>query len=510
MDMAADRPDSTAPRKAAPRPAQVIVGAPRKTSAGGPAPVAPKPAGQPAAAPDASGRGREAVRLFALGVDLHRRGRLAEAVRAYGRVLLFNPTLADVYNNLGVALRALGKLEAAVACYRRAAALKPESANYHSNMGNALRELDRLEEAAAAMQAALRLAPGAAGTIYNFGLVLRDMGRTDTALNCFDVVLKTAPDHAEAHFDRALTLLQAGDLKRGFAEFEWRWKLKRNPPRDFAQPAWDGGDLAGKTLLIHREPGLGDAIQFARYVPLAKKKGAVVILECPTELARLMETVDGVDRVVVHGNPLPAFDVHAPMLSLPRILGGGALVPTGVPYVRPPAVDAVGIGASVPGALKVGVVWASEAPGRDRRRACPFEHFLELAGVAGTTLYSLQRGDAGRDLRRHAAEALILDVGPMMTDYADAASAIAKFDLVIGVDCPMIHLAGALGVPTWTLLSDIPDWRWGTAGDRTPWYPSMRLFRQSARGDWAGVVAAAREALGLAQRAGGIRRPRQA
>ncbi len=532
--MAADKLENTGPKKAPISPPRVTVGATRKAGADAPKfigpqsiapkpvvqkPVAAKPAGQTAAPPDATAYAREAIRLFALGVDLHRRGRLADAARAYGRALLFNPTLADVHNNLGVALRAQGKLEAAVACYRRAGALKPEAANYQSNMGNALRELGRLEEAAQAMQQALRLAPGASGILYNFGLVLRDMGRTDTALNCFDAVLKADPDHAEAHFDRALTWLQAGDLKRGFAEFEWRRKLKRNPPRPFKQPPWNGGDLAGKTLLLHREPGLGDAIQFARYIPLAKKKGGTVILECQAELARLLETVAGVDRVVIHGGPLPAFDVHAPLLSLPRLLSGGA----SVPYLRPPAINAIGIGRAGAGALKVGIVWAGEGDdgkdgggngghdgGADRHRSCPFAHFLELAGVSGVALYSLQKGAARRDLDRHAAEALVTDIGQVIADYADAAAAIAKLDLVVGVDGPMVHLAGALGVPTWTLLSDIPDWRWGRTGDATPWYPSMRLFRQKTLGDWAGAMADAREALGLAARAGGVRRPRPA
>ena len=518
--MAADKPETPDPKKAAPRPPAVVVGTPRKTpDANNPKPVAPKPAG-----PDAAAYAREAVRLFALGVDLHRRGRLNDAVRAYGRALLFNPTIADVYNNLGVVLRMQGKLEAAVACYRRACALKPDAANYQSNMGNALRELGRLEEAATAMQQALRLAPSAPGILYNFGLVLRDMGRTDTALNCFDAVLKADPRHAEAHFDRALTLLQAGDLTRGFAEFEWRWKLKRNPPRPFKQPLWNGGDLTGKTVLIHCEPGLSEAIRFARYVALVKKKSGTVILESPAELARLLETAAGVDRIVIHGAPLPAFDVHAPLLSLPRLLGGGTSVsiPARVPYLRPPAIDAVGMSGGT-GTLKVGIAWAGEGDadqdkgqdkgengGKDRHRSCPFAAFLELAGVSGITLYSLQRGAAGRDLRRHAAEALVLDIGRMIADYADAASVITKLDLVVGVDGPIIQLAGALGVPTWALLPDIPDWRWGNAGETTPWYPSMRLFRQKARGDWAGTLAGVREALGLAARAGGVRRPRPA
>lgn len=504
--MAADKPApparAPASLKAAPRP---------KVAAG------PATAAKPGAAPDAAAYAREAVRLFAIGVDLHRRGRLADAVRAYGRSLLFNPHVPDVYNNLGVALRAQGKREAAVASYRRAVALNPEAANYRSNMGNALRELGRFEDAAVALQQALRLAPGSPEILYNFGLVLREMGRSDTALGCFNAVLKAKPDHAEAHFDRALTFLQMGDFKQGFAEFEWRWKLRRARPRTFKQPAWDGRDLAGATLFVHHEPGLGDTIQFARYAALARKKGGRVIVECPAELARLLETLDGVERVVIHGSPLPPFDVHAPLLSLPRLLGTTAeTVPADVPYLRPPSLNPLGLPAADPKAIRVGVVWSSEAradgnrPGEDRHRTCPFPHVLELAGIPGVTLYSLQRGEAAGDLGRHAAEALMLDVGGLIADYADAAAAVARLDLIIGVDVPMVHLAGALGVPTWTLLSGIGDWRWGAAGETTPWYPSMRLLRQKTRGDWAGLLAFARDALARAVREGSLGRARRA
>ncbi len=182
---------------------------------------------------------------------------------------------------------------------------------------------------------------------------------------------------------------------------------------------------------------------------------------------------------------------------------------------RPPSLNPLGLPAADSKAIRVGVVWSSEAhagdnrPGEDRHRTCPFPHVLELAGIPGVTLYSLQRGEAAGDLGRHAAEALMLDVGGLMADYADAAAAVARLDLVVGVDVPMIHLAGALGVPTWTLLSGIGDWRWGAAGETTPWYPTMRLLRQKTRGDWAGLLAAARDALARAVREGGLGRARR-
>ncbi|MEK7246494.1 MAG: tetratricopeptide repeat-containing glycosyltransferase family protein [Pseudomonadota bacterium] len=477
-----------APAKVAPPKAAA---APLKVAA---APVAPLgvPSHEAQAAALAGARVREAVRLFAFGAALQRQGRLADAQRAYGRAIRFNPNFPDAYANLGVALRAQGKSEAAVACHRRAIGLRPGGASFHSNLGNALRDLGRLEEAAAALQQALRLTPDAPEILYNFGLVLRDMGRLDTALSCFDAVLKHRPEHAECRYDRALALLQAGDFKRGFAEYETRWKLRRNPPRTFDQPRWNGQAIPGKTLLVHAEPGFGDAIQFARYAALAKKKsGAALVLECPAELARLMETLEAVDRIAIRGGPLPAFDAHIPLMSLPALMGTAANnVPATVPYLSPPEIRAVALPEIVAGALKVGIVWAgSPATRAERHRSCPFVHFLDLAPVPGVVLYSLQTGEAARDTRTHAVEPLVFDAGQALADFADLATALNQLDLVISVDTATAHLAGALGKPVWTLLSAIGDWRWPASGDRTPWYPTMRLFRQKARGDWNEVMA---------------------
>lgn len=494
--MAADIPKGRAggtPKPRVPaRPAKpaTVVAAPRKAAPRAAAPtVSPQP-GPAQALQDA--RGRESKRLFALGAALHRQGRIDDAVRAYGRAIVFDPRFADAYANLGVAFRAQGKSEAAEACAARAIALQPDRANFHSNLGNAFRDQGRYEEAAAALQQALRLAPDAPEILYNFGLVLRDMGRLDTALSCFDAVLKSRPDHAECRYDRALALLQAGDLKRGFAEYEARWKLRRNPPRAFDRPRWNGQAMAGKTLLVHAEAGFGDAIQFARFAALAKKKsGASLVLECPAELARLMETIEAVDRIAIRGGPLPAFDTHIPMMSLPALMEtAAATIPASVPYLGGPEIRAVALPDFAPGALKVGIVWAGSSTARaDRHRSCPFVHFLDLAHVPGVVLYGLQGGEAAGDVRKHAAEPLVFETGPLLADYADMASAIVQLDLVVSVDATCAHLAGALGKPVWTLLPDVADWRWTARGQKSPWYPSMRLFSQKTRGDWGGLMA---------------------
>lgn len=487
------RPPAGGTQAAAPKPAPAKVAQPAKVAAG----ASPPRAAPAKAAPEAQAkalaeaRGQESVRLFAIGAALHRRGRFADASRAYGRAILFNPEFPDAYANLGVALRAQGKSEAAVACLRRALALRPDGANIHSNLGNALRDLGRLEEAAVALQQALRLAPDAPEILYNFGLVLRDMGRFDTALSCFEAVLKLRPEHADCRYDRALTLLHTGDLARGFAEFESRWKLRRNPPRQFDQPRWNGQAIPGKTLLIHTEPGFSDAIQFARYATLAKKKsGATLALECPAEMARLLGTLAAVDRIAIQGGPLGAFDAHIPIMSLPALMGTTAQnVPANVPYLSPPAVGAVALPNLVPSALKVGIVWAgSPATRADQHRSCPFVHFLDLAQVPGVVLYSLQTGEAAGEARALAAEPLIFEIGPVLADFADLATVLSRLDLVVSVDTAAAHLAGALGKPVWVMVPAAPEWRYLARGETVPWYPAARLFRQDRLGEWRPLI----------------------
>ena len=453
---------------------------------------------------------RAAAQAFARAADLHGKGQLDQAIREYSRAILHKPHHADAYNNLGVALRVQGQFAAAVACYRRALALRPESANIHSNMGNALRDLGRFEDAAQALQQALALAPGSPEYLYNLGLVHRDMGRTDQALAAFDRVLAAKPDHVECHWDRALTHLRMGDLERGFAEYEWRWKLKRSPPRAISRPLWDGQAFPGKTLFIHWEQGYGDTIQFVRYLSLAKKLGGTVIFECQANLARLLAATEGVDRLVDSGSPLPDFDIHTPLMSLPWLLKTTlATVPTKISYLAVPPIGDKRIPTLDPRALKVAIAWAGSPTNRnDRWRTCPFVRFLEFAGVPGVALYSVQHGRAAEELSASLNGPLVLDVGRTCVDFADTAAVLAQMDLVISVDTSIAHLAGALGKPVWTLLPAAGDWRWMDKGERTPWYPTMRLFRQKTLGDWDGVFARvgaelAKEAAGYRQSAGG-------
>ena len=442
-------------------------------------------------------REREASRIFGLAVEHHQKGELTEAVKNYGKSLLLNPKVADTYNNMGVALRALGKLEAAVACYRRGIVLRPNNTGVYSNMGNALRELGRLQLAVAAHQQAIKLAPESPEAYYNLGLVLRDLGQINQALAAFERTLGYNPDHADCRWDRALTLLLRGDFLPGFEQYDWRWKLERSPPRGYSEPEWDGSDLKGKTLLIHQEQGFGDMIQFARYIPMVKAKGGTVVVEVQPELSRLFSTLPGVDKVINRGSPLPKFDFFVPMMSLAKVFATTKeTVPVDIPYLTAPDKLGVQLPASLERQRNIGIVWAGKPTHQnDKNRSCQFSHFIELLGMPGVTVYSLQKGPREADIVDAGCEALVLNLGSRLNDFADTAAVIQQLDMVITIDTSVAHLAGALGKPVWVVLPFAPDWRWMTDIDTSPWYPSMRLFRQKKQGDWDAVFVEVRKAL---------------
>lgn len=444
-------------------------------------------------------REREAARIFSEAADAHQKGDLDAAIDGYNRSLFLNPKVADVYNNLGVALRAQGKLEAAVACYRRSLVLRPASAAVFSNMGNALREMGRLQTAVASHQQAIKLASNNPEAYYNLGLALRDLGQVDQALACFGRTLALKPDHVDCHWDRALTLLAKGEYAAGFDEYEWRWKLDRSPPRGYAQPMWDGGEMKGKTLLVHQEQGFGDMLQFARYLPMVKARagGATLVVEAQPELARLFSEIEGVDKVVERGAQLPSFDAYVPMMSLARIFATTLdSIPADVPYLKAPDMETLKLPPSLDKQFRVGISWAGRPTHKnDVNRSCEFRHFVEFLGIPGITVYSLQKGPREADIREHGCDGLMMNLAPRLTDFADTAAVIEQLDLIITVDTAVGHLAGALGKPVWVVVPFAPDWRWLLEDEGSPWYPNHRLFRQTEPGGWDGVFARLRKAL---------------
>lgn len=263
-------------------------------------------------------------------------GRQEEAVACCRRALQMQPGSPDIHYNLGVALQDLGQFEGAVASYRQALQLRPSHAEAHNNLGNALRDLGRLEEAAVCFRQALQLRPTFPEALNNLGLYLADQRRPDEALTCFDQALQLRPEYAEAHYNRALIWLRKGDFSRGWPEYEWRWRCPYpdSPPRSFPQPRWDGAPLGGRTILLHDEQGLGDTLQFVRYCPVVQQRGGRVVLECQSPLVPLLARCRGIDQLVTRGDPLPPFDVEAPLLSLPGILSTRLdNIPAIVPYL---------------------------------------------------------------------------------------------------------------------------------------------------------------------------------
>jgi Flp pilus assembly protein TadD len=418
-------------------------------------------------------------------------GRVAEAAQLFADLARDFPSHPLPHANLGMTLRRLGKLEAAVASYQRALALAPENPGVMSSLGNALRALGRLSEAEKLQARAVELAPRERPLRYNHALTLRDLRRLDEALRLFTALNQEDPSDAEVAWDLAITQLQLGDYTQGFRGYENRWRLARNETKLRDPPHWQGEDIAGKRILLQSEQGFGDALQFARYVPLVAARGARIVLECLPELRPLFAGIEGVEQVVVKGEPAPPVDLSIPLLSLARIFGTTlATVPKQVPYLR-------ALPARLPRRpgtrLQVGLVWAGKPTPRDRSWPLPvLASLLEDPGIA---FYSLQVGPRAAELAAYGFDRLVVDLSPHLKDFAATAAAMNALDLIVTVDTAAAHLAGALGRPVFVLLRYVSDWRWMDDRDDSPWYPTMRLFRQPQPHDFAEPVERVREAL---------------
>jgi tetratricopeptide (TPR) repeat protein len=437
-----------------------------------------------------------------LAAALSALGRDADAEAECRQAIALKPGLALAHAALGGVLSRQGKHEQALQACRAAVRLDPGLAAAQTNLAGALLLTGASTEAEAAARRALAVAPASPDALRNLGAALDAQAKPAAALEAFDRALAIAPDDAEIHFARALTLLRGGDFAQGLAGYEWRWRTRaqRAAWRDFPQPQWRGEDIAGKTLLLHAEQGLGDAIQFARYAPVAAGRGARVLLEVQPGLVRLLSGIEGVQRIVARGEALPPFDLHCPLLSLPLALGTTpATIPANVPYLRAEPERAAAWRARLaakPG-LRVGLCWQGNPQGvADLGRSPPLAALAPLAAVPGVRLIALQKG-VGREQLAAAPRVEDpgegFDAGPHA--FLDTAAAMMALDLVISADTAPAHLAGALGRPVWIALKRVADWRWMLDRDDTPWYPTAWLFRQDAPGDWAGVFARMARAL---------------
>ncbi|HEX3382761.1 MAG TPA: tetratricopeptide repeat-containing glycosyltransferase family protein [Paraburkholderia sp.] len=439
-----------------------------------------------------------------------------DALASYERALSLAPELAAGWSNRACVLRDLGRYADALDSCDQALALQPNYPDAWSNRGNVLGDLNQPHEAQRCYQRALELAPGFVDAWNNLGLAQVDLNQREAALSSYERALALNPASVEAHWNQSLCLLQMGRFDTGWREYEWRWERSRIKAgkRAFAQPSWLGDfPLDGKTILLHAEQGLGDTLQFCRYATLVAKLGAKVVLEVPAALLRLLSTLEGVDRLVEAGQPLPPFDCHCPLLSLPLAFSTNETsIPAATPYLfaQSSAVSewrerierdhVTDNGASGP--LKVGLVWAGENRAQvaelrkiDARRSLAFEQFAPLLDVPNVRFFSVQKGAAAPQLAESACRERVADYTELLHDFADTAALVASLDLLISVDTSTAHLAGALDKPVWILNRFDTCWRWLLERSDTPWYPSARLFRQPAFGDWSSVIDAVRDAL---------------
>jgi tetratricopeptide (TPR) repeat protein len=420
-------------------------------------------------------------------------GRPQEALAEFGQVLASIPHHAEARLNSGIAHAALGAPEAAVAEFDRALSIAPGHPVAHYNRGIALHDLGRYAEAVDANDRVLAAAPEHAGAWLNRGRALAALNRFDDAIASYGKVNTLRKDDADAQFMEALALLTLGEYRRGFEKYEWRWRRSGMPvPRGRGRPLWLGDyPVARKTVLVHAEQGLGDTIQFARYVPLLVEAGAKVVLEVQSELMPLMARLDGGAAIVPRGEAPPPFDVHCPLGSLPLAFKTEPdTVPADVPYLSADDGHLAKWSAQI-GALerpRIAIAWSGNASHvNDRNRSIAFSQLAPLFSVPARFV-SIQRDVRSEDAAPLAGESRVRHVGAELEDFADTAAAIALADLVISVDTAVAHLAGAMGRPVWVLLPFAPDWRWTLDGDSSPWYPTARLFRQTSLGDWNAVI----------------------
>jgi tetratricopeptide (TPR) repeat protein len=416
-----------------------------------------------------------------------------EALADFQQVLVRQPQHVEALINSGLAQAALGLPELALAAFDRALALVPGHPMAHFNRGVALIKLGRYADAVAANDNALVSAPGHIGALLNRGKALAQLNDFDRAIASYGKVTEISKDHADAHFNEALALLTLGQYRRGFEKYEWRWRRTGMPAqRGRGRPLWLGEyPLARRTILLHAEQGLGDTIQFARYVPLLAETGAKIVLEVQAVLKTLMAALGGAATVIARGETPPPFDVHCPLGSLPLAFKTElATAPARIPYLAADDAHLAKWSARL-GALerpRIAITWAGNAShDNDRNRSLAFSRFAQLLSVPASFI-SLQRDPRGEDLAPLAAANGVTQVGAELEDFGDTAAVLALCDLVIAVDTAVAHLAGAMGRPLWVLLPFAPDWRWTLSGDTTPWYPTARLFRQTSPGDWDSVV----------------------
>jgi tetratricopeptide (TPR) repeat protein len=469
-----------------------------------------------AAAFSALGEFRSAIASYSKGleIDPHNVGMLNDRGTAFKELEQFNEALADydralaidpenltTLNNRGNVLLFLQRTSEALESYDRALANKPDHAQSCSNRGVALGRLGDYDQAFTCFNRALAIDPNLSQAWVNRGAALIALNRLPEAIAAFEAALGIEPDGVGASWNRSLAQLALGDMRQGWVGYEYRWRRPEfiKHKRVFPVPLWLGASaLHGRTILLHAEQGLGDTIQFVRYVPLIARRGAEVILEVQPCLKPLLTSIEGATAVIACGRPLPTFDVYCPLLSLPLALKTEqATIPAEIPYIHPRAdrVERWRERLQATQSPRIGVAWAgSSGHSNNHNRSISLEQLFTIFGGPGLSFVSLQKEVS--DTERSALDSAgVIDLGAELGDFADTAAVISLLDLVISVDTSVAHLAGAMGQAVWTLLPFAADFRWLLDREDSPWYPTMRLFRQPQIRDWDTVLRRVRSEL---------------
>jgi len=436
---------------------------------------------------------------YNLGIVLINIGKFREAEHSFELAIKMNPDFAGVYYYLGISQKGQGKNEDAIKNFSHAIQLNPELIEAYNELGLALKRVGEFEQAEKIFRKILDLDPNYAIVYNNLANLIQKQGRFSEAMNYYNCALDLIPNFCEALFSRSLLHLLKGNFEKGWLDFEYRWKLIDVHKKKFDKPQWKGESLTGKTIFLWAEQGLGDTIQFIRYVSLIKKSGSILVVQCHPYLLEILSSVEGIDRLISKDEDVLDFDFHIPLLSLPGIFKTTLdTIPNDIPYINPPPEykdKFHEIFDPHDKHFKIGIVWGGNPQNRrDYDRSCRLQYFQPLLELNDVSIFSLQKGQQARELDKYP-DGRINNLVQLLHNFADTAAVVMNLDLVITVDTAVAHLAGALGKQVWILLPFCPDWRWMLNRDDSPWYPTMRLFRQLKPGDWKGVFNQVKKAL---------------
>lgn len=443
----------------------------------------------------------ELAALVGLGQLCQRREQSAKALEWFDQALDVDPNHVIAIAGRGDALRGLGKLEEAAVAHRKAAELRPAAAGIWVSLAFDLYKLDRFDEAIELCKKVLDRKPNEPNALLHIGLCLIRMGRVGESIEWYRKSIAAAPEASGAHLNLGIALLTAGELELGWGEYQWRLKderaIKVGGLKRIPIPEWDGSALAGKTIVLRREQGMGDVLQFVRYAPMVAARGGRVVLDVHPTLQRLIAANGRLGEVLTPRNASVQTHFYKHFLSLPYLFGTSlSTIPAEVPYLKAPASVAPPNSVTSARGFKVGLVWAG-APRHqnDKTRSLSLPRLGPFLETQSCSFFSLQVGPRAAEIREQKLEGRLTDLSPHLRDFADTAAVVDRLDLVITVDTAVAHLAGAMGKPVWVLLPFVPDWRWMLKREDSPWYPTMRLFRQSVRDEWDPVLARVKKEL---------------